>query len=121
MRSPPEAALQSPPLRFPCPERAQYTGVTSTFQVSVLEVQMAKFRPERKQGCATQFGATSSPGQPAEDLNTPLIILDSDSEVTSDNYQKVAEKLKMQFSPASEDIDPLLLVDDETISRCILK
>ena len=75
---------------------------------------MAKFWPQRKQGCATQFGATSSPGQPAEDLNTPLIILDSDSEVTSDNYQKVAEKLKMQFSPASENIDPLLLVDDKT-------
>ena len=72
---------------------------------------MAKFRPQRKQGCATQFGATSSPGQPAEDLNTPLIILDSDSEVTSD---KVAGEFKMQFSPASEDIDPLLLVDDKT-------
>ena len=74
---------------------------------------MAKFRPQRKQGCATQFGATSSPGQPAEDLNTPLIILDSDSEVTSDDHRKVAEKLKKQFSPASEDIDPLLLVDDK--------
>ena len=75
---------------------------------------MAKFRPERKQGCATQFGATGSPGQPAEDLNTPLIILDSDSEVTSDDHKKVAGELKKQFSPASEDIDPLLLVDDKT-------
>ena len=75
---------------------------------------MAKFQPQRKQGCATQFGATSSPCPPAEDLNTPLIILDSHSEMTSDNDQKVAGELKMQFSPASEDIDPLLLVDDKT-------
>ena len=74
-----------------------------------MEVQMAKFRPQRK-----QFGATSSPGQPAEDLNTPLIILDSDSEGTSDDHQKEVRELKKQFSPASEDIDPLLLVDDKT-------
>ena len=76
------------------------------FLVSVLEVQMAKFRPERKQGCATQFGATSFPGQPAEDLNTPLIILDSDSDGTSDDHQKEVRELKKQFSPASEDTDP---------------
>ena len=77
---------------------------------------MPKFRPQRKQGCATQFGVTRSTGPSAGDLNTPLIILDSDSEVTSDENQKVAGKLKMQLSPAS-DIDPLLLVDDETTEK----
>ena len=74
---------------------------------------MAKFGRERNKGCFTQFEATSSPGSPAEGLETPLIIFNSDSEVTQDSNQKVAGELKMQFSPASEDIDPLLLVDDK--------
>ena len=60
---------------------------------------MAKFGRERKKGCFTQFEATSSPGSPAEDLNTPLIILDSDSEVTQDvagDNLEMAEEVKMQ-------------------------
>ena len=73
---------------------------------------MAKFRPQGKQGCFTQFEATSPPGSPAEGLETPLIIFNSDSEVTQDSNQKVAGELKMQFSPASEDIDPLILDND---------
>ena len=73
---------------------------------------MAKFGRERNKGCFTQFEATSSPGSPAEGLETPLIIFNSDSEVTQDSNQKVAGELKMQFSPASEDIDPLILDND---------
>ena len=69
---------------------------------------MAKFGRERKKGCFTQFEATSSPGSPAEDLNTPLIILDSDSEVTQDVAGDNLEvKMQAEVIPTSAPTLPL--------------